>query len=120
MARLGGRERCAEEEEGGADGDADSGVDISLSVPDGDDDETRGEIVGFVMWRRDRKLARERREDDEEWDWLAQLPKGANMSLWKRYTEVMSSDPVSLGDDGIGKHPSLSALALTKIPHLNS
>ncbi|PVH80102.1 hypothetical protein DL98DRAFT_654916 [Cadophora sp. DSE1049] len=108
VARLGAR--C--EPEGS---DADSGVDVSISGAgeikfdggsrDGDGDEYSGrrEIVGFVMWR-DRGLARERSDgeegkEEEGWDWLSQLPKGTNTSLWKRYTEVMSSDPkMSNGD----------------------
>ncbi|KAH7409549.1 acyl-CoA N-acyltransferase [Cadophora sp. MPI-SDFR-AT-0126] len=91
VARL----RCgvASEPEGS---DADSGVDVSSSTV-GEGDGERGEIVGFAMWR-DRGFARERSEggaekgeEEGEWDWLSHLPKGTDTSIWKSYTEVMSS-----------------------------
>lgn len=118
VARL----RC--EPEGGS--DADSGVDVSIEAENsgviGDHEDVmreRGEIVGFVMWRV-RGMAGGRREDEEEedWDWLAHLPKGANMSLWKGYTEIMGSESQAR-EGGVGKHPCLSALTFTKLVHLN-
>ncbi|KAG4434659.1 hypothetical protein IFR05_009864 [Cadophora sp. M221] len=80
--------------------DADSGVDVSIvcESDDRDADEGRGEIVGFVMWRECQQgsglMDDEKRE---EWDWISQLPKGADIRLWKRYAEVMSSDSGEAG-----------------------
>ncbi|KAH6710732.1 acyl-CoA N-acyltransferase [Leptodontidium sp. MPI-SDFR-AT-0119] len=86
--------------------DTDSGVDVSIACEfddgDADSDDGRGEIVGFVMWRECQKNS-DLREDGKkkEWDWLSQLPKGADIKLWKRYVEVMSSDSPTSGENGI-------------------
>ncbi|KAK0110042.1 hypothetical protein ONS95_002702 [Cadophora gregata] len=82
--------------------DADSGVDVSLEgEEDSGNEGAKGEIVGFIMWRNVPSFQKREGEEVEEWDWLSQLPRGANTSLWKRYTEVMSSDPGTNESDSV-------------------
>ncbi|KAL2069273.1 hypothetical protein VTL71DRAFT_15611 [Oculimacula yallundae] len=78
-------------------GSADSGVDVSPIPPDsllddGDDDDATGEVIGFMMWKIRTTPTHMPGEESDDWDWTSQLPKGTDMKLWKRYTEVMSSD----------------------------
>lgn len=95
--------------DGGEGSDADSGVDVSIvgdeQGMDGDldGDDGSGEIFGFVMWRETQMRREDGTRQGEEWDWLSHLPPGTNTRLWKRYAEVMSSNPEIGSDGGIGK-----------------
>ncbi|PBP22157.1 hypothetical protein BUE80_DR006970 [Diplocarpon rosae] len=89
---------------------SDSGVDVFA------EEERRALIVGFLLWREAEEAGS---REEEAWDWEKQLPPGTDKRLWRKYVEVMGTQPATdvSSRSSIGKSSMLENFRLSDPYH---